>query len=190
MEDKINNIKSRLVKDVDSLSAEDAANDIMMAFGQVTRLVRQCSNVNFQQALMQYKHDILICLSEHSRHFLQYLPFVIKFSDDEEKCLIARLMYDFDKQGQHVEQMIELCRTNSVDLLTAIGLNNGYPAHFFPELNFNQLIMKLLFSNQDISQVRGLSGRLNDELSRMASDYRQEQINAGRQVPASIELLI
>lgn len=181
----------KLLIKLESLSNEQAANEVMIAFGLITRKLRKQLGAEFtDQEAMHNKKAMLLALYDQDSNFLSYLPLVIKYADDEEKSAIASMMSTFDQQGHFVDIMIELCRTNSLDLLIAIGLDNNYPAQYFPELNFNQLIMKLLFSQQDVSQVLGLSSRLNKELSRMASDYRQEQINAGRQVPASIELLI
>lgn len=118
--------------------------------------------------------------------FYTLLRVLLRFSDDEEKESIVRALIWLDDSGVLVDSIIELSRTNSVDLLVALGLNNSYPAKFFPELNFNQLVLKLLFSNTNIGNVESLQVRRNKELSRMALDYQIERQKAGRSVPVSI----
>jgi len=118
--------------------------------------------------------------------FCILLRVLLRFSDDEEKESIVRSLIWLDDRGALVDSIIDLSRTNSVDLLVALGVNNPYPAKYFPELNFNQLVLKLLFSNINIANVESLQARSNKELSRMALDYQVERQKAGRSVPVSI----
>jgi hypothetical protein len=83
---------------------------------------------------------------------------------------------------------IDACRTNIVPLFESIACENPYPARFFPERNFNQLVLKALFNGIALTRIVGRQGRLNAELSRMAGDYAAERRAAGRTVPADIGL--
>ncbi len=127
---------------------------------------------------------------QFSKQFLASLMLLIKYADDEEKSSIVKGLFFIDEAGDLTDVIIDLCRTNSVDLLAAIGIGNPYPSIFFPQNNFNQLVLKLLFCQLDIRFVIGLFERKNLELSRMASDYKQERINANRTIPLNIELVI
>jgi hypothetical protein len=82
---------------------------------------------------------------------------------------------------------IEACRTNIVPLFESIACENPYPARYFPERNFNQMVLKALFNAIALRRVIGLRQRLNPELSRMARDYAAERRAAGRSIPADIE---
>ena len=82
------------------------------------------------------------------------------------------------------------CRTNIIPLFEAIACENPYPGAYFPELNFNQMVLKALFNVVPITRVIGLETRLNVELSRMASDYVSEREAAGRPFPHDIWLTI
>jgi hypothetical protein len=68
----------------------------------------------------------------------------------------------------------------------AIACENPYPAAHFPELNFNQMVLKALFTGVALERVIGLDGRVTPELARMANDYASERRAAGRSVPADI----
>lgn len=83
---------------------------------------------------------------------------------------------------------VDACRTSILPLFEAIACENPYPASRFPDLNFNQMVLKALFNGVALSRIVGLQGRLNAELSRMAGDYAAERRAAGRAVPADIDL--
>lgn len=85
---------------------------------------------------------------------------------------------------------IDACRTNIVPLFESIACENPFPARFFEERNFNQLVLKALFNGIAMARITGLERRLNGELSRMASDYVRERRAASRAVPADIWTVI
>jgi hypothetical protein len=84
--------------------------------------------------------------------------------------------------------VIEACRTNIVPVFESIACENPYPGRYFPERNFNQLVLKALFNNIALQRIVALPARLNSELTRMAGDYAAERRAAGRPVPADIAL--
>jgi hypothetical protein len=84
--------------------------------------------------------------------------------------------------------VIDACRTNIVPLFESIACENPYPARYFPERNFNQLVLKALFNGIALDRVVDLGTRLNSELTRMAGDYAAERRAAGRSVPSDIAL--
>jgi hypothetical protein len=84
----------------------------------------------------------------------------------------------------------DACRTNILPLFEAIACENPYPERHFPELNFNQMVLKALFNGVALPRVQGLERRANAELSRMSFDYLCEREAAGRSVPADIFLAL
>ena len=85
---------------------------------------------------------------------------------------------------------IEACRTNIIPQFESIACENPYPERYFPELNFNQLVLKSMFNGISLARIVGLNERLNSELSRMALDYAAERRAAGRSVPADLALAL
>jgi len=85
---------------------------------------------------------------------------------------------------------IDACRTNILPQFESIACENPYPERYFPELNFNQLVLKAMFNGISLARIVGLSGRLNSELSRMALDYAAERRAAGRSVPLDLALAL
>jgi hypothetical protein len=83
--------------------------------------------------------------------------------------------------------VIDACRTNILPLFEAVACENPYPARYFPERNFNQLVLKALFNGVALARIDGLAVRANADLARMASDYAAERRAAGRAVPPDID---
>ncbi|MET0339496.1 MAG: EboA domain-containing protein [Polyangiales bacterium] len=81
---------------------------------------------------------------------------------------------------------IEACRTNSPGVFTAIAHDNPFPATHFPELSFNQLVLKAIFLGLSVLPIRALARRATPELRRMVSEYAIERRAAGRTVPPDV----
>lgn len=84
---------------------------------------------------------------------------------------------------------VESCRTSVQTIFEAIACENPYPAAYFPELNFNQMVLKALFIEVALDRIIGLQRRITPELQRMAKDYASERAAAGRSIPKDIVLL-
>jgi hypothetical protein len=89
-----------------------------------------------------------------------------------------------------VETGIQGCRTNARRVFEAIACDNPFPAAHFPELNFNQLVMKAVFIEAPVARIEGLALRRTPELLRMARDYASERRAAGRLVPPDVDLIV
>jgi hypothetical protein len=91
---------------------------------------------------------------------------------------------------QFLAVVVDACRTNILPVFESIACENPYPARYFPELNFNQMVLKALFVGVSLTRIVGLQARLNPRLSRMAADYAAERRAAGRLVPADLPLAL
>jgi hypothetical protein len=85
---------------------------------------------------------------------------------------------------------VDACRSHIQPTFEAIACDNPFPSVHFPDLNFNQLVLKALFIGVPLARVVGLRRRLNPDLSRMARDYASERRAAGRTVPADLSLAL
>jgi hypothetical protein len=108
--------------------------------------------------------------------------------DAGEQTSWCRAVSLLPRPEQYLPHVIDACRTNILPLFESIACENPYPATFFPERNFNQLVLKAMFNGVALARIAGLPSRRNAELSRMAADYAAERTAAGRAVPADIAL--
>lgn len=85
---------------------------------------------------------------------------------------------------------IDGCRTNMTLIFDAIALNNPYPARYFPEANWNQLVLKSIFMQRPIYRIQKLDDRRNQALADIASDFAHERWAAGREVMPELWRLV
>jgi hypothetical protein len=109
-----------------------------------------------------------------------------ELGDTREQQSWLRSLSLLPKAERFLATAIDSCRTNVTPLFEAIACENPYPARYFPELNFNQMVLKCLFNGIELCRVVYLDSRLNPEMARMAEDYARERMAAGRTVPADI----
>jgi hypothetical protein len=113
---------------------------------------------------------------------------VFRTGDNEERIALLCTLAYLPAPQTYAATAVEACRTNIRDVFVAIACDNDYPARWFDDTAFNQMVMKALFSNIELAHVRGLAARSNPELRRMARDYVAERRAAGRSVPLDIAL--
>lgn len=80
----------------------------------------------------------------------------------------------------------EAVRSSVQPLFEAIACQNPYPADYFDEAAYNQMVVKCVFSGVEIGTIIGLDERRNDDLVRMMRDLVSERHAAGRVVPKSV----
>ena len=109
-------------------------------------------------------------------------------SDEQQSWLKSTAV--LPEPEQLLPIVIDACRTNILPLFEAVACENPFPARYFPERNFNQMVLKALFNKVALARIAGLAGRRNADLTRMAADYASERRAAGRTVPADIDLAL
>lgn len=106
-----------------------------------------------------------------------------------EQVSILRVLSVLPEPARFVETGLQACRTNARDVFEAMVCENPYLAAHFPDLNFNQAVMKAIFMEVSIQRIEDLQRRITAELSRMARGYVSERRAAGRAVPQDAEFL-
>jgi hypothetical protein len=115
---------------------------------------------------------------------------VYRGGDEAERAALVRGLALFPAPPALKHIALEAGRTNSLLLLRALVLRNPYPAIYYEEAEFNQMVLKALFNELPIEHVVGLEARANRELARMCEDYVGERRAAGRSIPRDIWLAL
>ena len=114
---------------------------------------------------------------------------VYQRGDNDERRALLRALSILSDPPRHLAIAIEACRTNVQTVFEGIACENSYPFHYFPDKNFNQLVLKVLFTGVPLRRVMGLEQRITADLVRMTEDYASERRAARRFVPEDIELI-
>ncbi len=109
--------------------------------------------------------------------------------DNRERQAVLTALPLLTEPSRFLPLAVEACRTSVDDVFRAIACDNPFPARHFPPENFNQMILKALFTSAPLSRIVGLRDRVTPELLRMARDYAAERRAAGRIVPEDIGVL-
>jgi hypothetical protein len=110
--------------------------------------------------------------------------------DSRERQAILRALAWLPGSERFLALAVEACRTSVQPVFEAIACENEYPAAHFPELNFNQMVLKAMFTGVGLRRIVGLQGRITVELRRMAAGYASERRAAGRSVPEDIGVVL
>lgn len=113
-----------------------------------------------------------------------------KMADNAERIALIHGLIFFAPADYLTEIALDAGRTNNLELLAALTLDNPYPACFYSDKAFNQMVLKALFQGLAIERVEGLGQRANADMARMGENYVVERENAGRSVPVDIWLAI
>lgn len=136
---------------------------------------------------------VLLALSASAAHpeqDSQLVEQVFRQGDEAEVGAVTRGLVLFEQPSRFKALALEVGRTNSKTLYSCLLDHNPYPAMFYSDHEFNQLVLKALFSGLPITAVQGLQTRANTELSRMCEDYIDERLAAGRSIPVDIWLAL
>lgn len=82
--------------------------------------------------------------------------------------------------ADHLPMAREGARSNVKMQFEAVALRNPYPAAYFDQGSWNQLVAKALFVDSPLKEIFGLDNRCNADLSRMLVDHVLERRAAGR----------
>ncbi|MDF2156724.1 EboA domain-containing protein [Algoriphagus sp. CAU 1675] len=93
-------------------------------------------------------------------------------------------------QEELLPRAIDGCRTNVALIFDAIALDNPYAPKYFPEANWNQLVLKAIFMQRPLYRIQKLDERRNMALANIARDFAHERWSAGRMVMPELWRLV
>lgn len=110
--------------------------------------------------------------------------------DNAERIALLRALSLLPNPSRFLATAVEACRTNVQTVFDAIACENPYPGCYFPESNFNQLVLKAIYTGVSLQRIERLSDRITPALMGMASDHIKERTAAGRPVHKDIALIM
>jgi len=113
-------------------------------------------------------------------HFPAEFEALFRFADEGESSALYRAICLLPDPARFVWRAGEGCRSNMLPIFNAVALDSPFPAKYFDDTAWNQLVMKAVFVETQIYRIQGLDNRLSPELTRMALDFAAERKSAGR----------
>lgn len=113
---------------------------------------------------------------------VQSITTLISVADTREQVTIYKSIPYLANASHFASIVVNGIRTNIVDVFDAIALNNPYPASNFSQDEWNQMVLKAIFMERPIYQIKYVDQRKNKKLAHILFDYARERWAASRRV--------
>ncbi|PKQ44620.1 EboA domain-containing protein [Confluentibacter flavum] len=107
---------------------------------------------------------------------------IIQIADTTELETFLKYLILLPNPEAYKHVAVDALRTNITPIFDAISLNNPYPALYFNDQQWNQMFLKAVFMQRDLSAIVDIDKRANKELARIISDYAHERWAASRDI--------
>lgn len=125
---------------------------------------------------------LLLARQPHDDSFLRALDNLFGAADLAELVCLHQSLPLLPLPERHVARAAEGVRSNMLPVFKAVAIGNPYPAEWFDEGSWNQLVLKAVFVGCRLHGIDGLDRRANPTLARMLVDYARERRAASRVV--------
>ena len=182
----------------DRLADLDADEKIILYTGCLRRMGRKPANAAdeekdflataFKVNLTEYSTGqlarALILLKQNNTDLAEE---ILLRGDDSEQIALLSIINEVEGSADLCMSVVNLCRTNSVDVFGAVSQNNPYASEHFSDGAFFQMTMKTIFLGLNFDEIAGMDKRYNEELGRMLKDFYDERTAAGRAFPDNVK---
>lgn len=118
--------------------------------------------------------------SADPKAYLGILDKIFETADVGESVALYQTLPLFPHQASFVDRASEGTRTNMTSVFEAVAHRNPFPAEYFEENAWNQMVLKCCFVGAHLHPIFGLEDRANANLARMLVDYAHERWAASR----------
>lgn len=118
----------------------------------------------------------------NTEKYLRTLEQVFTTADVGELVALYQALPLLPYAERHCARAAEGVRSNMTAVFNAVALRNPYPAEYFDNLAWNQMVLKALFVGSPLNLIQNLDRRANPALAQMLIDYAHERWAALRSV--------
>jgi hypothetical protein len=118
--------------------------------------------------------------------YLATLDKVFNAADVGESVVLYQTLPLYPLPNRFIDRAAEGLRSNMTSVFEAVALRNPYPAEYFGENTWNQMVLKSCFVGSPLREIWGLDERANPNLARMLVDYAHERWAAGRTLTSEL----
>lgn len=133
---------------------------------------------------------VLALVQQKPEKYVQIIERAFTTADVNELVALYQSLPLFAYPEKWLKRACEGVRCNMTVVFNAVALQNPYPAEYFDNLAWNQMVLKALFVGSPLNSIYGLGERANPALSKMLTDYIQERRSAKRSVSDEVWQLL
>lgn len=155
--------------------------------------IKNFHRVNSEFTIENWRLDQLCRLSllmNYPLLNLRNLTKLISVADTQEQITIYKSIFYLENASQYTPLVVDGIRTNIIDIFDAIALKNLYPTKYFSEDQWNQMVLKAIFMERPIYQIKDIDLRRNEKLAHILFDYARERWAASRLVTPELWRMI
>jgi len=125
---------------------------------------------------------VLALPHDNAEKYLRTLEQVFTTADVGELVALYQSLPLLPYPERHCSRAAEGVRSNMTAVFKAVALRNPYPADYFDNIAWNQMVLKAVFVGSPLELIQGIDRRANPELARMLTNYAHERWAAKRPV--------
>jgi hypothetical protein len=133
---------------------------------------------------------VLALAEKYPDKYQQILEQLFTTADLEELIALYQALPLLPDPEKLQNRAAEGVRSNITTVFDAIALRNPYPARYFSNAAWNQIVLKALHLGRPLHLISGLQLRVNKDLSKKLINYAHERHSAHRPIPAQIWQLV
>ncbi|MBA3660609.1 MAG: EboA domain-containing protein [Gammaproteobacteria bacterium] len=134
---------------------------------------------------------LLLNFAKHrGQDFKKALDKIFAAADVNELITLYQALPLFPNPNDFLLHATNGIRSNMLSVFDAIALNNPYPADFFDEIGWNQVVLKTLHVDSKVEQIIGLKRRANPQLAKALMNTAEERYAANRKIRPELWSLI
>jgi hypothetical protein len=134
---------------------------------------------------------LILALPQHNPdEYVQKVEQVFNAADVSELVTLYQALPLLPFPERFRLRAAEGIRSNMTAVFNAVALQNPYPAEYFDNIAWNQMVLKALFVGSPLHLIYGLEKRNNSDLSQMLIDYAHEREAANRSVSPELWELV
>ena len=197
-----------LQKQIEKISSEGIPSKFFLAFSQASRYFKKeklslsAEDINkadelsagfqpeFWDELQTVRTLLMLSYPQEKQAWFDAMNQLFETADMHEHQALFAALPLMPYHEELIPRAIDGLRTNISLVFDAIALNNPFPAKYFPEANWNQMVLKAIFMQRPLYRIQGLEKRRNLDLAGIARDFAHERWAAGRDVMPEIWRLV
>lgn len=129
---------------------------------------------------------ILLLLSVRRDDFATVFSDLCRTAEAGELIAFYRGLPLYREPEKLVAQACEGLRTNMRTVFESVAHRSPFPAEYFTQAQWNQMVLKALFVESPLYLIQQLDERSNPELASILCDYAHERGAADRSVPVEL----